>query len=162
MEKIKVGTVLIAKDDYSGRFIIGKEYRILVINPLIFYINSEISGMDCFLYEIIRRCFDVKQEIPSLNNELKTNKELIATMQQLSNQLNESWEQLLKQSPTIDDLILVIKSTSKENELIRDQLAAEHPAGRVVLACRSGQRALMAADRLRERGVSNLALIALG
>jgi len=36
------------------------------------------------------------------------------------------------------------------------------PAGRVVLACRSGQRALMAADRLRERGVTNLALVALG
>ena len=43
-----------------------------------------------------------------------------------------------------------------------NQLAAEHPAGRIVLACRSGQRALMAADRLRERGVSNLALVALG
>ena len=36
------------------------------------------------------------------------------------------------------------------------------PSGRVVLACRSGQRALMAADRLRERGVTNLALVALG
>jgi len=40
--------------------------------------------------------------------------------------------------------------------------ALGRPAGRVVLACRSGQRALMAADRLRERGVSNLALLALG
>ncbi len=36
------------------------------------------------------------------------------------------------------------------------------PEGRVVLACRSGQRALMAADRLRGRGVTNLALVALG
>jgi rhodanese-related sulfurtransferase len=36
------------------------------------------------------------------------------------------------------------------------------PDRRVVLACRSGQRALMAADRLRERGVTNLALVALG
>lgn len=36
------------------------------------------------------------------------------------------------------------------------------PDGRVVLACRSGQRALIAADRLRERGVTNLALVALG
>ncbi len=36
------------------------------------------------------------------------------------------------------------------------------PSARVVLACRSGQRALMAADRLRERGVTNLALVALG
>jgi molybdopterin/thiamine biosynthesis adenylyltransferase/rhodanese-related sulfurtransferase len=36
------------------------------------------------------------------------------------------------------------------------------PSQRVVLCCRSGQRALMAADRLRDRGVSNLALVALG
>lgn len=33
---------------------------------------------------------------------------------------------------------------------------------RVVLACRSGQRSLMAADRLRARGMTNLALVALG
>ncbi len=43
-----------------------------------------------------------------------------------------------------------------------EELVAEQPAGRIVLACRSGQRALMAADRLRERGLSNLALVALG
>jgi rhodanese-related sulfurtransferase len=36
------------------------------------------------------------------------------------------------------------------------------PAGRIVLCCRSGQRALMAADVLRERGLANLALVALG
>ena len=42
-------------------------------------------------------------------------------------------------------------------------LAAQpRPAGRIVLCCRSGQRALMAADALRERGLSNLALVALG
>jgi molybdopterin/thiamine biosynthesis adenylyltransferase/rhodanese-related sulfurtransferase len=42
-------------------------------------------------------------------------------------------------------------------------LAAEpRPAGRIVLCCRSGQRALMAADALRERGIANLALVALG
>jgi len=35
-------------------------------------------------------------------------------------------------------------------------------ARRIVLCCRSGQRALMAADILRERGVTNLALVALG
>lgn len=35
-------------------------------------------------------------------------------------------------------------------------------AGRVVLCCRSGQRALLAADRLRARGFSDLALVALG
>ncbi len=33
---------------------------------------------------------------------------------------------------------------------------------RIVLCCRSGQRSLMAADILRERGVTNLALVALG
>lgn len=36
------------------------------------------------------------------------------------------------------------------------------PSRRIVLCCRSGQRALMAADRLRERGIANLALVALG
>lgn len=42
-------------------------------------------------------------------------------------------------------------------------LASRAPrARRVVLCCRSGQRALMAADRLRAGGLSNLALVALG
>ncbi len=41
-------------------------------------------------------------------------------------------------------------------------LATPLPSQRVVLCCRSGQRALMAADRLRERGIANLALVALG
>jgi molybdopterin/thiamine biosynthesis adenylyltransferase/rhodanese-related sulfurtransferase len=36
------------------------------------------------------------------------------------------------------------------------------PSQRIVLCCRSGQRALMAADRLRGRGLVNLALVALG
>lgn len=36
------------------------------------------------------------------------------------------------------------------------------PQQRIVLCCRSGQRALMAAERLRERGLDNLALVALG
>jgi sulfur-carrier protein adenylyltransferase/sulfurtransferase len=36
------------------------------------------------------------------------------------------------------------------------------PSRRIVLCCRSGQRALMAADRLRDRGLANLALVALG
>jgi sulfur-carrier protein adenylyltransferase/sulfurtransferase len=43
-----------------------------------------------------------------------------------------------------------------------DAIAAELPAShRIVLCCRSGQRALMAADRLRDRGL-DLALVALG
>ena len=41
-------------------------------------------------------------------------------------------------------------------------LATSLPSQRVVLCCRSGQRALMAADRLRERGFADLALVALG
>lgn len=41
-------------------------------------------------------------------------------------------------------------------------LATPLPSQRVVLCCRSGQRALMAADRLRERGLGKLALVALG
>ncbi len=40
--------------------------------------------------------------------------------------------------------------------------ASLRPAGRIVLCCRSGQRALMAADVLREQGVVDLALVALG
>jgi rhodanese-related sulfurtransferase len=43
-----------------------------------------------------------------------------------------------------------------------ERVADEQPAGRIVLACRSGQRSLMAADRLRGRGVTNLALVAFG
>lgn len=43
-----------------------------------------------------------------------------------------------------------------------DAIAAELPAARrIVLCCRSGQRALMAADRLRDRGL-DIALVALG
>ena len=43
-----------------------------------------------------------------------------------------------------------------------DAIAAELPASRrIVLCCRSGQRALMAADRLRDRGY-DIALVALG
>jgi rhodanese-related sulfurtransferase len=43
-----------------------------------------------------------------------------------------------------------------------ETLLAEPSPRRIVLCCRSGQRALAAADRLRERGVANLALVALG
>ncbi len=41
---------------------------------------------------------------------------------------------------------------------------AAQPLGgrRIVLCCRSGQRALVAADRLRAQGIENLALVALG
>lgn len=43
-----------------------------------------------------------------------------------------------------------------------ERVADEQPRGRIVLACRSGQRSLMAADRLRGRGMTNMALVALG
>jgi len=42
------------------------------------------------------------------------------------------------------------------------RMPAPERTRRVVLCCRSGQRSLMAADILRERGVTNLALVALG
>ena len=43
------------------------------------------------------------------------------------------------------------------------EIVAQPPGGRrIVLCCRSGQRALIAADRLRAEGVENLALVALG
>ena len=44
-----------------------------------------------------------------------------------------------------------------------EQIVTQPPSSRrIVLCCRSGQRSLMAADRLRERGIANLALVALG
>ena len=44
-----------------------------------------------------------------------------------------------------------------------EKLFAESSGSRrIVLCCRSGQRALAAADRLRERGLADLALVALG
>ena len=44
-----------------------------------------------------------------------------------------------------------------------DALLTEPPPGkRIVLCCRSGQRALLAADRLRAGGLDRLALVALG
>ena len=41
-------------------------------------------------------------------------------------------------------------------------VAEPRPAGRIVLCCRSGQRALLAAGSLRERGFDEIALVALG
>ncbi|CAN5685426.1 ThiF family adenylyltransferase [soil metagenome] len=47
-------------------------------------------------------------------------------------------------------------------EHVATLLEEPHPPGRIVLCCRSGQRALAAADRLREGGFADLALVALG
>ena len=41
-------------------------------------------------------------------------------------------------------------------------IAQPMPVERIVLCCRSGQRALAAADRLRQAGLENIALVALG
>ncbi len=47
-------------------------------------------------------------------------------------------------------------------ETVENLFTQPPPSGRIVLCCRSGQRALAAADRLRERGLVDLALVALG
>ncbi|MDI1286990.1 MAG: HesA/MoeB/ThiF family protein [Reyranella sp.] len=72
---------------------------------------------------------------------------------------------------TADDLVVDLRGLDEvpvspfagARRLVVDTIEQlEMPSGRVVLACRSGQRALIAADRLRNRGVTNLALVALG
>ena len=77
-------------------------------------------------------------------------------------------------SVTADDLVVDLRSLEEAPQspfagarrLDVDHVAAllaEPPSGRrIVLCCRSGQRALAAADRLREGGFDNLALVALG
>jgi len=47
-------------------------------------------------------------------------------------------------------------------DAIEDLFTPTPPSARIVLCCRSGRRALAAADRLRERGAVDLALVALG
>lgn len=47
-------------------------------------------------------------------------------------------------------------------ETVANLFTQPPPSARIVLCCRSGQRALAAADRLRERGAVDLALVALG
>jgi molybdopterin/thiamine biosynthesis adenylyltransferase/rhodanese-related sulfurtransferase len=75
---------------------------------------------------------------------------------------------------TADDLVVDLRSLEEAPQspfagarrLDVDHVAAllvEPPSSRrIVLCCRSGQRALAAADRLREGGLDNLALVALG
>jgi len=75
---------------------------------------------------------------------------------------------------TADDLVVDLRSLEEAPQspfagarrLDVDHVAAllaEPPSSRrIVLCCRSGQRALAAADRLREGGRDNLALVALG
>ena len=47
-------------------------------------------------------------------------------------------------------------------ESVENLFEKQLPSARIVLCCRSGQRALAAADKLRERGAVDLALVALG
>jgi molybdopterin/thiamine biosynthesis adenylyltransferase/rhodanese-related sulfurtransferase len=75
---------------------------------------------------------------------------------------------------TADDLVVDLRSLEEAPqspfvgarrlpvEEIEAVVAQPTSAKRIVLCCRSGQRALAAADRLRERGVADLALVALG
>jgi len=75
---------------------------------------------------------------------------------------------------TADDLVVDLRSLEEAPqspfagarrlpvEEIEALVAQPTSAKRIVLCCRSGQRALAAADRLRERGVADLALVALG
>jgi molybdopterin/thiamine biosynthesis adenylyltransferase/rhodanese-related sulfurtransferase len=75
---------------------------------------------------------------------------------------------------TPDDLVVDLRSIAEapqspfagarriEVDGISTLLQEPLSSRRIVLCCRSGQRALAAADRLRERGVDNLALVALG
>jgi len=77
-------------------------------------------------------------------------------------------------SVTADDLVVDLRSLEEAPQspfagarrLDVDGVATlltEPPSSRrIVLCCRSGQRALAAADRLREAGLDNLALVALG
>ena len=77
-------------------------------------------------------------------------------------------------SVTADDLVVDLRSLEEAPQSpfagarrlgveSIETLAAQPPqTGRIVLCCRSGQRALAAANLLRERGLANLALVALG
>ncbi|HEY6980213.1 HesA/MoeB/ThiF family protein [Reyranella sp.] len=73
-----------------------------------------------------------------------------------------------------DDLVIDLRSLDEapispfdgarrlDVEHIEEIVTQPPPSQRIVLCCRSGQRSLMAADRLRGRGLANLALVALG
>lgn len=71
-----------------------------------------------------------------------------------------------------EDIVIDLRSVAEAPTLPRpdalrvapvdvDLLAAAHGDARIVLCCRSGQRALLAADRLQAMGKLNLALVAL-
>jgi len=78
------------------------------------------------------------------------------------------------ESVTADDLVVDLRSLEEapqspfagarrlDVDHVAALLAEPLSSRRIVLCCRSGQRALAAADRLREGGLDNLALVALG
>ncbi len=78
------------------------------------------------------------------------------------------------ESVTADDLVVDLRSLEEapqspfagarrlDVDHVAALLAEPTSSRRIVLCCRSGQRALAAADRLREGGRGNLALVALG
>jgi molybdopterin/thiamine biosynthesis adenylyltransferase/rhodanese-related sulfurtransferase len=75
---------------------------------------------------------------------------------------------------TADDLVVDLRSLEEapqspfagarrlDVDRVETLLTEPSPERRIVLCCRSGQRALAAADRLRQGGAVNLALVALG
>jgi molybdopterin/thiamine biosynthesis adenylyltransferase/rhodanese-related sulfurtransferase len=74
---------------------------------------------------------------------------------------------------TADDLVVDLRGVDEAPEpfaggrrlsveTVESLFTQPPPSARIVLCCRSGQRALAAADRLRERGAVDLALVALG
>jgi molybdopterin/thiamine biosynthesis adenylyltransferase/rhodanese-related sulfurtransferase len=77
-------------------------------------------------------------------------------------------------SVTADDLVVDLRSLEEapqspfagarrlQVDTVEALVQEPPPSRRIVLCCRSGQRALAAADRLRQRGVADLALVALG
>lgn len=76
-------------------------------------------------------------------------------------------------SVTADDIVVDLRGVAEAPQTFAngqrldvdhvEQIVTQPPSSRrIVLCCRSGQRALMAADRLRESGLTNLALVALG
>ena len=77
------------------------------------------------------------------------------------------------QEITADDLVVDLRGPNEAAkpfaggrrlsvETVDSLFTETPPSRRIVLCCRSGQRALAAADRLRERGAVDLALVALG
>src|SRR5471032_2871522 len=78
------------------------------------------------------------------------------------------------ESVTADDLVIDLRSLEEaprspfagarrlDVDHVAEIATEPLPSRRIVLCCRSGQRALLAAERLRARGIGKIALVALG